>query len=1520
MSNLKDFRGDNPNDDTVERDRVGQQPQNYTIHTFVRGLNMDTTPFMFSNEGQYTFARNIVIEPQHYNSNVDGSFQDMNQRTEVNGLLTLSNERESVSLDIPELVGRTIVGMCNLSSDIFIFSITYTKHEPEEFPDVFIGINGDYDVSKLTKKSYDVLYVTVDSEIGILDRDNIYTTIYSDRNRTPLNFHINYPIDCTARIGYNERKWLYFTDGLNTPRRIDVDTILNTLQSPSSLDLQDQDTSLLISPVYPECEVVAIIDGGGNLNCGVYQFAARFLTHDLTPTQFGFITEPFPIIDDYSGLPYQSRDGGNWDYPIANRSLSINVSNLDDRYSWVEVAVIRFEGQLLVPTAKLIARRSLDLLNGSNFINLEYTGQEDTKLGIVTVSDILQQSVFYNTAKHLIQKDNRLFLSNLTTSVQPDFTKFVHSLNTKYYVEEWQHNTGFDTGTYKNEFNVYKRKSFRRNEVYSFGILFILKDGTLTDVYHIPGNDKVTTVTTAADTVTKDLGTYVSNEDFTYFDIDSNSFLTTKLTHHVFPTLEQEMHYTTTCAGEVYIRPMFVVIDIEAKLDLNPEIRNSIKGYRVLKQRRDREVNRSVGPMGYLVDVYKSKEVTNTNSDAKFGAFITTSPLFGGVPDIALDTHNNAGIQDHRFAGPILHQRYYREGGVLVDDNYEYMGGKAFYSPDLILPNQYPGISGKLITHYIVSGKASVVHNYGDDFACSFLSYYVDANTDPVPFKHEANINTTVKVNSSPKPTHDCGNYQLGSSMVSFYNGVGIYAYGSEGYVILDVNNIPSIRSYTFGQLGVYPSMGVFKPNCSNSNSIPADFYAVPRLSSTDDVHFRVLIKFDYLNATGVYAGTVIPSDVSHAYYNDDNELVGTINVGNDLYAFTVKVNGVITCYRANNNIPRLYFEESQSDIGTTYIMEENTSTGIAIVRVYFTNSNGHNPQVVTTGLSDYSITSPCSFNSLLPITDISTSYVVATIKKPNNSQYGTIQNSQYSLCTSIREGFTNFYAGDSYISKFSNRTSHTSLGLINESLQNNECRECRMALPTPNDPDAGHRFSVLTHHIYESTLNAELRHTKYRQDATTLQYTPDLNSVYYPKYDAGSVISVVSPKLDQQGYNITYNIENSIKAFTAKSYIEENRELTTFPTRTIYSNMAVQGDRRDLYRKFEPLAFQDLPSNKGEITNQFIHGSKLYLHTDRSLWLTSVNETSQIKDDSGKSVRLGTTGIFEIPAQELIPVDGGYCGCVDKMSCVVTPSTFIFFDRHQKKIFGKDPETGGIVDIGLRGIGLYVKNVVNSRKDAISYVNPDMHSVNSLYDPQNNRILVSFNQSGQYPFIPKNSSDIGKLQDFTVSLSLLTNQWVSFHSTKFNVGISRDLEALCVDKNGILMLNKGKFLPFEIEVLSNLQPYLVKTYDNLTVDMNVFDEGMQYVVDFFDVLRMYTVKDGVLNFPLLLDEDPLVSNVKFVNSQYQLPVPQVDNGIDVPHRIRDKWSKIRFIRSDNPNNLQYLVNFIISKWRFNYR
>lgn len=317
---------------------------------------------------------------------------------------------------------------------------------------------------------------TSDCQIGYMaNNDCVYHVIL---NSPCLNFDVNHPIHKVVHKISNCSTEIYWTDGLNPRRYLDLENVPMVLSSgtpfynPSYTDDVDCN-KLRVQPSFsvPIISIQEVISGG-NLTAGTYQFAIQYADALGNPyTSYYSITNPTPIADvNISSV--------NFDYNV-NKAIAINISNLDISgiFQYFNLAVLKTING--ITSVELVGTYFIDDVGR----NLTYTGQNVTNIRL-SIADIFEKFPFYDIAGDVTYSQDVLIWDQLTSIDRINYQHIANQIQLQW--ETWRIPSG---ETYADEYNATNLRSYLRDEVYPFEIAFILSTGKETDGFHIPGRE-----------------------------------------------------------------------------------------------------------------------------------------------------------------------------------------------------------------------------------------------------------------------------------------------------------------------------------------------------------------------------------------------------------------------------------------------------------------------------------------------------------------------------------------------------------------------------------------------------------------------------------------------------------------------------------------------------------------------------------------------------------------------------------------------------------------------------------------------------------------------------------------------------------------------------------------------------------------------------------------------------------------------------------------------------------------------
>ena len=399
-----------------------------------------------------------------------------NVKSEYNVASTGLNLDNSVS----QIAKGQLTYALNASVENFDASSVNYQNEPGNelcitFPSGFVLIGSHYIQEKGKHIFFITNPVTSESEIGFMNNNDCeYQTLV---NSDCLNFNTDYPIHKIVHKITNCTTEIYWTDGFNPRRYLDIDNIPWKLKTGSDLcdpvpDVGNLDCNQLkIQPNFniPELSVVDVTTGG-DLTAGTYQFAIQYSDAVGNPyTSYYSVTNPCPIADTQITTP-------NFNYQVG-KSIIVNVDGLDatGQFQYFNLAVIKTVNN--IPSVELVGTYFID--NSST--NITYTGQNQTQIRL-TVNDIFEKFPYYELANDVTAVQDVLVWDGLTSIDRINYQSIASKINLQW--ESWRIPA---TENYADELNATNLRGYLRDEVYAFEIVFLLRNGKQTDGFHIPG-------------------------------------------------------------------------------------------------------------------------------------------------------------------------------------------------------------------------------------------------------------------------------------------------------------------------------------------------------------------------------------------------------------------------------------------------------------------------------------------------------------------------------------------------------------------------------------------------------------------------------------------------------------------------------------------------------------------------------------------------------------------------------------------------------------------------------------------------------------------------------------------------------------------------------------------------------------------------------------------------------------------------------------------------------------------------
>lgn len=404
--------------------------------------------------------------------------QQGNIRQEYNNATVGLNMDQSVN----QIKPGTLTYALNATLENFDANSVNYQNEPGNelcisFPNGY-SLIGNYFIQEKNKQIFFLVNSsTGQSEIGqMINNDCVYRTLV---NADCLNFNINYPIQKVVHRITNCTTEIYWTDGFNARRYMDIDAIPYITEIvPNTCDViitNELDCNKLkIQPDFsiPQLEIVDVVSGG-ELLAGTYQFAVQYSDISGNPyTSYYSVTNPCPIADPNITTV-------NFNYNVG-KSIVINVSNLETsgQFQYFNLAVIKTINN--VSSVELLGTYYID----NFFKKITYTGQNVTNIRL-SIDDIFEKFPYYDIAQDITVAQDVLIWDQLSAIDRINYQEIANQITLLW--ETWRIPA---TEDYSDEFNATNLRGYLRDEVYAFEIVFLLDNGKQTDGFHIPGRTK----------------------------------------------------------------------------------------------------------------------------------------------------------------------------------------------------------------------------------------------------------------------------------------------------------------------------------------------------------------------------------------------------------------------------------------------------------------------------------------------------------------------------------------------------------------------------------------------------------------------------------------------------------------------------------------------------------------------------------------------------------------------------------------------------------------------------------------------------------------------------------------------------------------------------------------------------------------------------------------------------------------------------------------------------------------------
>ncbi len=1313
--------------------------------------------------------------------------------------------------------------------------------------------------------------------------DNIHFCLYNDNQITvigetlysgpnTLSFDTKHPLDITFRLRKGNQRTIYFTDGINPPRYINLDNINNFRQDPSNPSSPlDPDKVKLIKTIntFPTFSSIEVLNNGQLLS-GSYNIGISFLDEDLNSTKVISVSNIVNIYHDKYSQDFKEIWGSTnlqssfAQYSNTSKSIKVTMSTLDDNFTYYRLYLIE-------------ASSGNGIINNVYYtepIPVETTTFELTGLNTpfkTTIEQINEEPTIIATAKHIEQLENRLIIANTT---EPSYDliglqQYASKIRSIQTTKTIKLNDINKLDNPKRQTIDLESIGYLPGELYAFDICYVFKDGFVSPAYHIPG--KPSNDANAANWMRTGVQSVFGNEltnvnydaipgitDFWGKDYKGNSLQGTPVRHHRFPFRHNGSgnvrNFVTKKLRPTAISHTFVANCGTADNGNMVMISNITEA--------DVDVLRGAGP-----GVWALTESAYFNE----GVFFLSTDIYGDFVD-TLGQIKQSGV-----GVPFTVYFYKKLTEPLFDYEADIYG---IQFSDIELPTNCIGYficrKERIDGYKTVVDTAILSPMVKDSKYTAFAQFFPEGTTNETTMY--AFTNPEFKFREKEfTPTH--------------INVNGYYK---------------RLAKITDGEALVQDAY----PGTTYNATL------AKRKSGKDDDGFSLHVGSRY-NSLAYFpnglAGSYIQTVKSTIYLNAASQIVAE---GKEIY--NVSSDNKIGIINLNAAIPILSTEsvylpfvtllrtvaDPYGDFRTqpSYKEHTNIATGSSITLYH---GDGYISSMSPVNTYFYRIalcrrTTKTGIHRIMLGINLIISGIVGSVI---GSIYGVVpvvylgvQQINWGL-SFLKAGFDAKKAHEIYESQY-----EKGLKDVVQDTESESQLPVSLSDDVPENDDEIQYFSeILSTVWFESPVNMNMRLEptygvdlfiksptnfnaeviqNYFINKLSVRDTENQNGVLYQGFCTAEFYEI----------NKDYFRTNKEKIFfpLPLEYILNNGQFRSFPHRVYYSEQSFQEELTDNFRVFLPNNYRDIEGETGKITDLFKIQNNLFIHTEEALWSLPQNLQERVTGDF--LTFLGTGEYFSVPPRRIIDAENGNsAGCIQKWATLKTPYGVFFVCEKQNQIYNfNGQQLKSISDVGMKAFFNnnmqfdYLKAfLTQTGNEAEIFFSPfDRYGIGylSVYDVKNERILITkkdyelgdtFNTDDQithytnflylfgdyqqtildyetlgYEYLGIKNSKMVFIKEgvietvgssayviesfidksWTISYNIKTNTWVSFHSytPKKYINSGSNIYSLSGDNqflwkhNTVGLYNNyyGVLKPFIVEIVSNQNPLQTKVFD----------------------------------------------------------------------------------------------------------
>lgn len=1241
------------------------------------------------------------------------------------------------------------------------------------------------------------------SEIGIADKDCNYTTIVN----ADLGFKVNCQIDAVYRLRRGCERVIYWVDP--RLRVFNIDKPEDFKDSVGDWDPQRFRLFKTYSDI-PLFEEVTI-EEGGNLPPGSYNASIQYLDEDLNPTEWITTSETIVIYNDSTSKDYLEIRGSTnnetayQSFGNTNKSIRFRFGNLDSTYSFYRVAVIEANnGSGQVSNVVLSQEIPTDINTYT------YTGNGFSN---TTVEEIQAFNNIIEYAEHIEQLENRLIIAN-TRGKQINFcnlqkyaSKIKADLTTKEIILNSISESNPKTGTV-----YFDGTGYMPGEIYSFGLVWVFEDGTISPTYHIPGKNAATsgsafTPSSFPMSIDNELNDtfYTDNnscgtQDYWGVDSEGSTLLGQRVRHHRFPKRNEinKPLLVKDITGSSNSTVNQLSVDIQGTIDagytedtIEYSIEYQIDGNTFIstKSFSTASYDDTVGVQAVITNSTKTITVVNIYENG----VITTNPAPSGLSYTTSIGNADVSLGENIYTSEIFGIKF---SGIDIPSVEDTNGEKiiGYY----IVRNERDQDNKTILDKAILSPLIDEEFYVGHAHMFPNLSDTSRIKTDMFALIHPENSFFKNEYRNANKITREGQFLKSGNSVISdllIQDTMSGSSYDPDVHKRRE-NDSDGFDLHMMVRDTEVSYLRTSSQELASGSEIDEIFYLdVLNSKVVDDVNDvkKEVFNLSSDNRIGIVK---LDKELDISEIQDKLPYVTLERTLTDPYA-----NFRVTPYYKEINNPQLYLFDGNGDVSFgTEISVFNGDVTVSPLR--YTTSSYYDIRIrnrkTKSGL----------FNFILGVVAIVAGAILSVFTAGASTGLIAVGVSAIGLgisqiATGIKKEQIGKVWGELYEAG------------LRDTIQDDDTLS-KLEYNVPDDEIQWFSDTV-TNIWFESTANAALRQGStinipdFLNAPSEISTITDSGRIDTPQNEVDSYILDKLTNLDpDNGDGRLYQGFANAEIYEINpDYLRRNREkifshlgieydccsdcIETFTHRTYYSEQSFQEELTDNYRVFLPNNYRDIEGNTGDITNLYRLFNNLYIHTEEALWQQPQNYQERVTNDIVSFI--GTGSYFNTPPRKIVDDDLSSAGTTEKWGTIKTKNGILFPCEYERKwyLFNGD-SLKPISDLG--NSNWFKENMFfNANRDFYSQNRRNYPFLNNPSNPYGVGYLSTYDTKKERFIVTK--------KDFTIADSLIGETDYELCTNGNSINIFRDYQAT---------IDAQEALGFEFKGIENCELKFTRT------------------------------------------------------------------------------------------------------------